>query len=147
MDKKSSVLLIGMLCFQSCFGREEPSCSKYDFEEKVLEKVVRFEHKIELLSNSFSEISTKVNEKIRDFSAEIETRGTAQTNDLKELSEDLKTRMTELTDVIHLERTQAQNELKQIKDDILERGKMFNDTIHRTLKDLTGSVLCWNSRK
>ena len=132
MKKRFSVLVIGMLCFQGCFSREErscPRCSKYDFEEKVLEKVVRFEHKIELITNSVSEISTKVNEKIRDFSAEIETRGTTQTNDFKAMSEDLKSQMTSLIDTIQTERAVLE-----------EQEKKFNDTIQEALVDLTGNL-------
>ena len=132
MNKRISVLSIGMLCFQCCFGREEPSCprcSKYDFEEKVLEKVVRFEHKIELITHSVNEISTKVNEKIHDFSAEIETRGTAQTNDFKAMSDDLKSQMTALIDTI-------QTELAALE----EREKKLNDTIQEALVDLTGNL-------
>ena len=104
-----------MLCFQGYFGREEPSCqrcSKYDFVEKVLEKVVRFEHKNELITNSVCEISTKVNEKIR---AEIEARGVTKTYDFKAMSDDLKSQMTLLIDSILTERAVVEEREKKFK--------------------------------
>ena len=39
----------------------EPKCSKFDFEEKVLEKMVRMEHSAELLRDRFDELSSQLN--------------------------------------------------------------------------------------
>ena len=130
MDAKFAVFLIGLLSFQGCIGREEPRCSKYDFEEKVLEKVIRFEHKMEIMTSSINEISRKANEDIRDIKTELETRGAEHTDAFKKLSDGLKTQLTELNDTIQLERAV-----------MAEREKVLNDTIQKTLEDLTGRLL------
>ena len=51
--------------------QREPRCSKYDFEEKVLEKLVRMEHSNELIMEEFRQISTRVKEDIETMKGEL----------------------------------------------------------------------------
>ena len=39
----------------------EPKCSKFDFEEKLLEKMVRLEHSTNSMMEEFKELSLQVN--------------------------------------------------------------------------------------
>ena len=66
MDKGVVLSFLYLLSFQTCrCGMfEEPRCSKYDFEEKVLEKLVRLEHKMELMTESVNEQYTQVKDDI-----------------------------------------------------------------------------------
>lgn len=40
----------------------EPKCSKFDFEEKLLEKMVRMEHKTEILTEKYDELLLEMND-------------------------------------------------------------------------------------
>ena len=110
------VLLACLLSFQSCSCHEEPKCSKYDFEEKVLEKVVRFEHKMEIMTNSINEISTKVTDDIHKMKANIK----------------------DLTENIQAEWTGIKKEFELMKNAVVEQEKMLNDTIQESIGDLSG---------
>ena len=65
MDKGFIFLFI--LGFQSCSASEK-KCSKLDFQEKVLEKLIRIEHNTEL-TESVNELSTQVKDDIHEMKA------------------------------------------------------------------------------
>ena len=47
--------------FSSAYSIEvEPKCSKYDFEEKLLEKMIRLEHSTGIMMERFNDLSEKV---------------------------------------------------------------------------------------
>ena len=54
-----------------CRTQREPRCSKYDFEEKVLEKLIRMEHSNELIMEEFRQISTSVKEDIETMKGKL----------------------------------------------------------------------------
>ena len=96
MGKGIEVLLIFIAICRSCSCLEEPRCSKYDFEEKVLEKVLRFEHKMEIMTNTLNEISTKVKDDIHNIQTERETRGGEQTTAFNQMEKNLQTEWTDM---------------------------------------------------
>ena len=49
----------------------EPTCSKYDFEERVLEKLVRMEHTVEQFSQRIQEVDTKIDQRIQEVDTRI----------------------------------------------------------------------------
>ena len=49
-------LHLGMVIYAAGTLEEEPRCSKYDFEEKVLQKMVRLEHKMELMTEKYDKL-------------------------------------------------------------------------------------------
>ena len=53
--------------------QQEPRCSKFDFEEKVLEKMVRMEHKMELMEEENEKLKAKLSSDL-EWSKEIQTR-------------------------------------------------------------------------
>ena len=96
MGKGFVVLLLFIAYCRSCSCIEEPRCSKYEFEEKVLEKVLRFEHKMEIMANTLNEISTKVKDDIHNMKTELETRGGEQTTAFNQLEKNLQTEWTDM---------------------------------------------------
>lgn len=65
--------LLGIyISYSKCIATEEPKCSKFDFEEKVLEKMVRVEHASGLMMEEFKKLTTEVKENLdimkREFS-------------------------------------------------------------------------------
>ena len=122
MEKGFVYLFVYFLCFESCGCAmfDEPRCSKYDFEEKVLEKVVRFEHKIELITETLKEFSTQ----------------------MKDEMSDLKADWTETKERFRADWTEMKNGFELMKYDVFEREKMLNDTIHTTMQRLAGTYTC-----
>jgi hypothetical protein len=63
---KSLFFKIILLDFLMLANSEEPHCSKYDFEEKVLEKMVRMEFQMERMKSEMEQtvksVDTKLNE-------------------------------------------------------------------------------------
>ena len=58
-------VLIGFLyiivgCNSAYSIEVEPKCSKYDFEEKLLEKMIRLEHSTGIMMERFNDLSVKV---------------------------------------------------------------------------------------
>ena len=72
MGKSLVFLFIYVLVFQSCSCGLEKKCSKLDFQEKVLEKLIRIEHKMEM-TESVNELSTQVKDDIQKLKADQET--------------------------------------------------------------------------
>ena len=72
MNKVLAVVVFVLLHNKGRAGHVEPRCSKYDFEEKVLEKVLRFEHKMELFTDSIENIAAKVEENLERMHNEQE---------------------------------------------------------------------------
>ena len=66
-------LSILLLCihYSVCFTREEPRCFKFDFEEKVLEKMVRMEHSSGIMMDDFKELKAQVNNNLLDMKREF----------------------------------------------------------------------------
>ena len=50
----------------------EPKCSKFDFEEKVLEKMVRMEHSTEIMMERFNDLFEKVDNNLKTMRDEFE---------------------------------------------------------------------------
>ena len=63
--KMAFYFLIGFLyiivgCSSAYSIDVEPKCSKYDFEEKLLEKMIRMEHSTGIMMERFNDLSEKV---------------------------------------------------------------------------------------
>ena len=50
----------------------EPKCSKFDFEEKVLEKMVRQEHSTEIMMKRFHNLHEKVENSLKTMKDEFD---------------------------------------------------------------------------
>ena len=59
-----------------CMADIEPKCSKFDFEEKLLEKMVRMEHQNKVMMEDFMKISQQVKEDQRQFNKQLVTMKT-----------------------------------------------------------------------
>ena len=109
----TAALLFYLYLVQARTGQVEPRCSKYEFEEKVLEKVIRFEHKMELFNESMEKISAKVEEITNSFSQQIEN----MRSELKE----------------------TKTEFDFLKQNMEEKGSMMNETIQSQLRNFRKS--------
>lgn len=134
MNKVSVTLFIYLVSFKSYSCREEQRCSKYDFEEKVLEKVVRFEHKMEIMTESVNEISTKVNDDIHKMKTESATRGKEQTNAFNKLAENIQTEWYEIKKEFELMKNAVVKQEAKINETI----KKEIDTLQKSFEDLSG---------
>lgn len=66
-----SLYLLLMAMIVSCKADMEPKCSKFDFEEKLLEKMVRMEHQNKVMMEDFMKISQQVKEDQRYVNEEV----------------------------------------------------------------------------
>ena len=51
----------------------EPKCSKFDFEEKVLEKMVRMEHSSEIMMERFNDLFERVENSLKTMRDEFDS--------------------------------------------------------------------------
>ena len=65
-------LLVFILIISKCIAEEEPRCSKYHFEEKVLEKLVRMEHSNGIMMDDFKQLATEVKDSMETMKREFE---------------------------------------------------------------------------
>ena len=129
MDKGVVLSFLYLLCFQSyrCGMFEEPRCSKYDFEEKVLEKLVRLELKMETMTVSVNEISTQVKDDINKMRAHM-----------ADMTGKIQAEWTDIKETIQDDWTEIRKEFEMMKGELVDREKMLNDSIQKTLTDLSG---------
>ena len=69
------VLLIITGCtrvYSHYMAGNEPKCSKFDFEEKVLEKMVRMEHSTEIMMERFNDLFERVDNNLKTMKDEFE---------------------------------------------------------------------------
>jgi len=64
------LLIVLLNVHQLCFARQhEPSCSQFEFQEKLLEKTVRYEHKLDVFKEKFEEWETRISKDLNDLKA------------------------------------------------------------------------------
>ena len=130
MGKGFVVLIFSIAIYRSCSCLEEPRCSKYDFEEKVLEKVLRFEHKMEIMANTLNEISTKVKDDIHNMQTEQETRGVEQATAFNAMEKNLQAEWTGMKKAFEdrrVEQTTAFTEMENLQTEWTDTKKSFED--------------------
>lgn len=59
------------ISFSLCHIREEPICSKFHYEEQLLEKMVRMEHASGLMSEDFKQLTRKVENALETTRSEL----------------------------------------------------------------------------
>jgi hypothetical protein len=81
---------------------EEPHCSKYDFEEKVLEKMVRMEFKmenmkseVELCVKRVESIKMEVSDQMKTNQQELEKGLEASIKEVSSVRAEVKTKLNE----------------------------------------------------
>ena len=66
-----------LLCLIRCHAHTvgvEPKCSKFDFEEKVLEKVIKVDHKMETVISDMNEKYSQLQEEMAKLKTELERK-------------------------------------------------------------------------
>ena len=66
------LFVIACLSWSSCMSSEEPRCSKFDFEEKLLEKMVRMEHSGGLMMEEFRKLTANVKDSLGAMRSEFD---------------------------------------------------------------------------
>ncbi|XP_060583208.1 uncharacterized protein LOC132739510 [Ruditapes philippinarum] len=94
------LLMISFLGVTQCLTSEvEPRCSRFHYEEQLLEKMIRMEIKVEDIEKRIS----KTNQNVIDVLEDLKTERTNMKNDNKELqtnyAKEMKERMTEISDL------------------------------------------------
>ena len=114
----------------------EPKCSKFDYDERLLEKMIRLEHSTGLMIESFKKISTQIEADLADMKREfsdIKQQAITQRNSFQGLlsqgQTDLATMKTEFAEMVDEQRKQAN---ETIESEL---------TTHRkTIEDLKGII-------
>ena len=123
------------LLFVQTFNCVEPRCSKYDFEEKVLEKVIRFENKMELLSDSMEKIATKVKSDFDSMKKDLEQQRLNQSDAFNQLAETLR-----------VEWKRIQTDVGLLENKVEEDVSLLNRTIQSQIEGVSGtSIFLYNN--
>lgn len=113
--------------FTSSKDDQEPVCSKYHFEEKVLEKLVRMEHRNAIMMEEFNDIKTKVGEGLAGVNTE--TKYIKET--LKEEKEKLKQDRDELKRSLAEEKDKL---AKMLEGEIQKYSQTLNQLQSKSVK-------------
>lgn len=113
----------------------EPKCSKFDYDERLLEKMIRLEHSTGLMIESFKKISTQIEADLADMKREfsdIQQQAITQRNSFQGLlsqgQTDMATMKTEFAEMVDEQRKQAN---EAIESELTAHRKTIED-----LKDL-----------
>ena len=102
----------------------EPRCSKFHYDEQLLEKMIRMEHSSNLMMEEFRALKAQASSDLDSVKVEKENIKTI----LQEENERIRTAMVAETDKIK----QALEELKGTFNDILIFSKKFAPLIYTT---------------
>ena len=81
----------------------EPRCSKYDFEEKVLEKMVRVEHSTNLIMDEFRAIKTQVASTLDTMRKEADEMKTVLEEERKRITDTMTAEIANNREVLKIE--------------------------------------------
>lgn len=71
MSRVAGIVIFIICCgFVSC---KEPQCSSFHYEEKLLEKMIRTEIKVEDLINTISQVEQRVNDSLEKMTESLQT--------------------------------------------------------------------------
>ena len=132
----SFLLIMGTICQTISVG-EEPICSKFDFEEKLLEKMVKIDHKTDLMTDSFHEHSTQVKTELAKLKADIEKQRLDQHNFTAETKTQIQAELTNM-------KTEIQQRLEQ-RDSSIEISNRLQDQVAIIKADIMKQVLEHNA--
>ena len=89
-------LLISWLVFVGASGSNgyntEPKCSQFDFQEKLLEKVVKLDHSSGLMSDQFKEFSQQITGELQMLKTEFREYKTTMKTELTKLEQSIEGR-------------------------------------------------------
>ncbi|XP_060603914.1 uncharacterized protein LOC132756792 isoform X3 [Ruditapes philippinarum] len=113
----SFVIVVGLCSYKFSEARE-PVCSKFAYEEQLLEKMIRTEIKVETMVNEFKKTEDNV----------ISTLG------------DIKQTVADFTDMFADMRGNITDEMLKRGDEIKRREESFKTSIEETRKNLTSDI-------
>ena len=129
-------------------GRSEPSCSKFDYEEKLLEKMIKLEIKVDQMEKGYTESKAdiaeekkKVQEETKAMKATIEQFVEDGAQKLTTMEDDVKKETERMVKDVNdassaTERTLQENEAKLMR--LSTDLRVFQN---ETIRDLTGKYV------
>lgn len=130
--------------FSLDYGHNMPN-NKFDFEEKVLEKMVKIDHKTGLMTDSFHEHSTQVKRELATMKADIEKQRLDKHNFTAETKAQIQAEVTNMkTDIQQMVEqcdssveisNRLQDEVKIIKADIMRQILEHNTVVEKGFQD------------
>ena len=121
-----AVLFISVLAFRGLIALDEPMCtSRFDFEEKLLSKLVRIEHAMELLQERVSkemsaikEEKVKMGEDFLKFQQAFITEQDAVKHKIGKLSREIEEEKLKLADDFNNISRQYESKIQRMSDDL-----------------------------
>ena len=123
-----AILFISVLTFREFSALDEPVCtSRFDFEEKLLSKLVRIEHAMELLQECVSkEMSAIKEEKVKmgeyfiKFKQAFITEQDAVKDKIGKLSGEIEEEKLKLADDFNTISRQYKSKIQRMSDDLTD---------------------------
>ncbi|XP_060554039.1 heavy metal-binding protein HIP-like [Ruditapes philippinarum] len=121
----------------TCAKSEEPHCSKYDFEEKVLEKMVRMEFQMERMKSEMEQTVKNVDRKLNKMDEKEAKSSYTITTTLATFGEKIEALQNKTTEVIDTKL----KELQILKDQIVTPTVAFKARLNDHTAAPKGQVI------
>ena len=115
-----------------CRHDDEPSCSMFDYNERILAKLVRMEHEMELNQKRLE----KWEEKLERRMAELDDAEKTRVDGANELRDKVLTDFAKETEKLDLAVTSFQQQQGRISEDFVNQEVALNMTLENYLADL-----------
>ena len=151
-------VLFFMKIVNRVFGQEarEPICSRFHYEEMLLEKMIRLEHSAHLMMEEFRRIQTKVDNNLvavsqatENMKSSVEHALEMQRNISEKIKQDAEHANKQLKEKLEHELEIQRNASKEIKQIAVQATEDMKEKLHnemQTSKDLmakiTGKATC-----
>ena len=113
-----AIIVTMLYFFAACKGRiQEPSCSYMENLERLLEKYVRYEHKLAAFSDTLEAWETKLDTKLKALD-KAESERNQQTGDMKANIEGMKQEMKEALETLQQDTGRMESKLETKETEI-----------------------------
>ena len=132
MDMKIlfGVLLVTLDTIQSKSIHTEPMCTRFSYDELLLEKMIKIEHKTGVMIDNFSEISKQVKTDLERVKGEFD-----------KIQRDIKALSTEGHDTIENIKSQFDEMIKEQAEKIAETVLRETEKYKKEISDLKGKQI------
>ncbi|XP_060587695.1 complement C1q and tumor necrosis factor-related protein 9B-like [Ruditapes philippinarum] len=121
----------------TCAKSEEPHCSKYDFEEKVLEKMVRMEFQMERMKSEMEQIVKTVDRQLNEMVEKQEKHTLSIKTTQEKFSETVEALQNKTSEIIETKL----KELQILKDQIVTPTVAFKARLNAHTAAPAGQVI------
>ncbi|XP_060554033.1 heavy metal-binding protein HIP-like isoform X2 [Ruditapes philippinarum] len=121
----------------TCAKSEEPHCSKYDFEEKVLEKMVRMEFQMERMKSEMEQTVKSVDRKLNEMVEKQEKHTLSIKTTQEKFDETIEALQNKTSEIIDTKL----KELQILKDQIVTPTVVFKARLNANTAAPAGQVI------